>query len=74
MKFIFKEDGEPLWVRKIPKENIIEAKTAGKKLLYERTEDGPKKINDETHPREQSIIEVVEQFFMVAKPTRQKLK
>lgn len=74
MKFIFKEDGEPLWVRKIPGENVIEAKTGGKKLLYERTEDGLKKLNDETDPRETTIISIVKQYFTGDKQNRHRIK
>jgi hypothetical protein len=74
MKFTFEEDREPLWIRKIPKQNIIEAKTGGKKILYERTKEGLKKINDETHPREDLIIEVVQLHFMGYKQNRHRIK
>lgn len=74
MKFIFKEDGEPLSVRKIPHQNVIEAKTVGKILLYERTAAGPKKINDVTDPRERIIVEVIEQYYMGQKQSKVKTK
>lgn len=74
MEFKFSEDGEPLFLRKVPLRNIIEAKIGGKVLLYERTAEGPKKANDLTDSKEPIILGLIEQYFMGQKQNRHKAK
>jgi hypothetical protein len=57
-------NGEVFTITKVPFENIIEAKVAGKTLRYERAPEGPKRLTDESHEQEAYVIRIIKQHFM----------
>jgi hypothetical protein len=64
MMFRFPTDGEVLILRKIPKKNIIEARIAGKIILYERGDQEVEKISEETDSHEPGIVDLIKQYFV----------
>jgi hypothetical protein len=62
--FTFPEDNEVLLLRKLPHQNIIQARIAGKSILYERIGHEVKRITEEVDSHESTIVDLIKQYFV----------
>jgi hypothetical protein len=64
MMFTFAADGEVLVLTKLPRQNLIQARIAGKTILYERKDQEVIKITDVTDSHEPGIVALIKQYFV----------